>query len=384
MPLALSGMQHRISGRAFGAGLGLAALFYAGLAGFLWLKSPETVLKRSEKLASQTVTIERQALPETPAETTATEPDTEAAAPEEIPAPDTPPVAEAAVTEDPQSVALPPAPFPGLYEDTAEGRLPIIRATDKTTPFQAYRRPFTPPEGKKLISIVVMDVGLSDTASKAVMAELSPEVTVAVSPYAPAPETWLKQSRDHGHETWLKLPVEPDFYPLDDTGPQTLLINAVERQNLNKLNWAMARGSGYAGFVTGHQPAFMKSANDVRPVMHEIYRRGLGFADGEIAPSALAETMAAGMSAAYAHNDVWIDIPATSEHIAASLRQLELLAGDNGRAVGFIHSTPQGLKMLQSWIDGLGPKGFALAPLSAQTDPAFTPVAAQEAPAKAP
>lgn len=382
MAAILSGLQDKISGRTFGAGLGIMAVVYAGLFGFLWLNSPQTLLKRSEKLASQTVMIEREALPEQPVQA---EDDHHADVPPEKVEDkdqatlDTPPPAQDTVAVDmPEETtetthvndtgSLVQAPLDGLYADTTQGRLPIIRVSDKMTPFQAYRRSFSPVAGKPFISIVVMDVGLSNTASQAVMSDLSPDVTVAVSPYAASSEFWLNESRFRGHETWLALPVEPALYPLDDTGPQTLLINAVERQNLNKLNWAMSRGSGYAGFVTGHQPAFMKSANDVRPIVNEIYSRGLGFVDGDTNPSSVPESIAAGLNGAYAHNDVWIDIPATREHISASLRQLEVNAQSNGRAIGFIHSTPMGLRMLQSWIDGLEQKGFIIAPLSAQSD----------------
>lgn len=396
MIAALSGLQHKISGRTFGAGLGMIAIIYAGLFGFLFLKAPETLVKRSEQLASQTVMIQREALPEQPAvtdeETHAedlTVEDHNAETPlaePPVPAQDAVEDVHAAETVTPEDDkgALVQAPIAGLYVETTDGRLPIIRVSDKMTPFQAYRRSFTPVADKPIISIVVMDVGLSNTASQAVMSDLAQDVTVAVSPYSSSPEFWLNESRFRGHETWLKLPVEPDLYPLDDTGPQTLLINAVERQNLNKLNWAMARGSGYAGFVTGYQPAFMKSANDVRPIVHEIYSRGLGFVDGDTNPSSVPESIAAGLNGAYAHNDVWIDIPSTREHIAASLRQLEVNAQSNGRSIGFIHSTPMGLRMLQSWIDGLEQKGFVIAPLSAQSDIQSSETATPAAPAPTP
>jgi polysaccharide deacetylase 2 family uncharacterized protein YibQ len=266
------------------------------------------------------------------------------------------------------STALVKAPIEGLYEDTTNGRLPIIRVADKATPFDVYKRPFTTPvPGKPMVSVVVMNIGLSETASKAVMAEISPEVSVAVNPYANAPDFWLNESRLTGHEAWMILPVEPDMYPMDDPGPQTLLINGVERQNINKLHWAMSRGSGYAGFVTGNSPAFLKSSNDVRPVVNEIFKRGLGFVDGDIQADPTTANIANGMNAPYATNNVWIDMPATAEHIAAALRQLEVMAQANGSAIGFINSTPMGLKMLQNWVDGLPQKGMVIAPLSAQT-----------------
>ena len=400
MTLNTGALKQNFTARSMGTGIAVVIALYALGGAFLWFKGPETLSQREDKLASQTILIERDEVVDgesamnlaaddamgpmeideaAAADTTAAPEDqtvTEqpvvveqgAETPTETPATDpaAAPVDAAVVAE-----GLPKAPIDGLYEDTSNGRLPIIRATDKVTPFTAYQRPFTAPvPGKPIVSIVVMNIGMSETASKAVMSEISPEVSVAVNPYANAPDFWLNESRLTGHEAWMILPVEPDMYPMDDPGPQTLLINAMERQNINKLYWVMSRGSGYAGFVTGASPAFMKSANDVRPVVNEIFKRGLGFVDGDIQPGSTAASIANGLNAPYATNNVWIDTPATAEHIAASLRQLEVLAQANGSAIGFINSTPMGLKMLQSWVDGLPQKGMVIAPLSAQTNKA--------------
>lgn len=423
--MSLTGaLKQNFSARSIGTGVAVVIALYALGGGFLWFKGPETLSTREDKLASQTIIIERDEIvdgessmnlaaddalgpydmldedgavsedtaAEIPAdEHAATTPDAHAttetpadsvhAAPAHGDEHGTAPTdAHEDVHADPHATTtatadhadgLPKAPIDGLYEDTSNGRLPIIRVSDKLTPFTAYQRPFTAPvPGKPVVSIVVMNIGMSEAASKAVMSEISPEVSVAVNPYANAPDFWLNESRLTGHEAWMILPVEPDMYPMDDPGPQTLLINAVERQNINKLYWVMSRGSGYAGFVTGSSPAFMKSANDVRPVVNEIYKRGLGFVDGDIHPSTTASSIATGLNAPYAANNIWIDEPATAEHIAASLRQLEVLAQANGSAIGFINSTPMGLKMLQSWVDGLPQKGVVIAPLSAQTNKA--------------
>lgn len=356
-------LQPNLSLKTFGRGVGIVALAYALLAGYLWYKGPDTLARRAEKLASQTVLIEREKYLE------------KFGPPAPVPVVETPAAPDPALNTDiansnSSGEGLVKAPVDGLFEDTVTGRLPVIRTMDKLTPFEAYRRPFTPVEGKPVVSILVMDIGISDSASKSVMSEISPEVSVAVSPYATEVDFWLNESRDKGHEVWLQLPVEPERYPMDDSGPQTLLVNALEKQNYNKLVWTMSRGSGYAGFVTGAESAFMHSANDLRPVIGEIYKRGLGFVDGDINPSETPSSMATGLNAPYARNDVWIDMPSTPEHIAASLRQMEVLAQGQGSAVGFIHSTPTGLKMLQSWIDGLPQKGIVLAPLSAQTQKA--------------
>ena len=370
------------SSRAFGLGmagvLGLGAL----LAGYAWLNGASTLAAREEKLASQTVLIQYEEAilsgaepqpemfgppkpeiqnikpePENPAEQIAAQPEHG-----EAPVTAPPPKAD-------EPLALARAPLDGLYEDTKDGRLPKIRNEDKLTPFQAYRRPFTAPAGKPVISIAVMGLGISEKATQDVIDRLPPEATLVLDPYSTNPDFWMNEARSDGHEVWLKLPVETDLYPLDDPGPQTLMINGLERQNLNKLNWVLSRGAGYAGIVTGYNAAFTKAPNALRPALNEIYRRGLGFFEGDPQPGETAASMANSVNAPYAHNNVWIDLPSTHEHLAASLRQLEVLAQGQGSSIGIIHATPMSMEMLIDWISGLDAKGFVLAPLSAQADP---------------
>jgi polysaccharide deacetylase 2 family uncharacterized protein YibQ len=381
------------SARAFGLGLGVAAMIYLALGVYLAMNGAATIAKRQEKLASQTIAIARgDPAPPTPepveqpremfgppapgiAETPVTPPPvvapSETALTETPRVTETPPAAEIPVAAESETApaALPAVPVDGLYEDTADGRLPVIRENDKLTPFNAYKRPFkAPAPGVPVISIVVMDLGISDNGTQAALNDLPPDVSVAINSYAPNPDFWSNEARAKGHETWIEMPVESDLYPLNDSGPQTLLINAVEKQNLNKLNWTLSRTSGYAGVVTGYQPALMKSDSDSRPILKAIYSRGLGFVDGEPQPTELGELMAAESNSPYAHNNIWIDIPPTPDHIAISLRQLEVLAQGNGSAIGFIHTSPISLKTLQSWFKTLPEKGIVLAPLSVQTE----------------
>lgn len=362
------------SARVFGLGLGVAGVVYLILGGYLAMNGHETAMKRQKSTASQTVAIQREASemkapphemfgPPVPAphETVPVEESSHTEAPE--PSHDEHPAPE---SEDVSGTALTNAPVDGLYEDTADGRLPKIRDTDRLTPFDAYRRPFKTASAVSAISIVVMDIGISDNGTQAALNDLPPDISLAINPYAQNPDFWSNEARVKGHEIWVELPVESDLYPMDDPGPQTLLIGAIEKQNLNKLNWTLSRTVGYAGIVTGYQPALMKSDTDARPVLRALYSRGLGFVDGESQPTDFSATLAAEMNGPYAHNNIWIDTPATAEHIALSLRQLEVLAQGNGSSIGFIHPSPISLTMIQDWIKTLPEKNIVLAPLSVQ------------------
>lgn len=399
--------------KAFGLGFGACGLLYGAAIAVLWANAPATQTRNDSRLASQTVVIERDAYhpkfgppapapvkqqdvppvtaTETPpaaADSHATEiitdhsagdnatPDTHEAATEHheektAPSATTPDDHHAAVEDHSTpatttAVKLPAAPIDGLYEVTPDGPLPIVRTADKVRPFDAYRRPFTAIQGSHIVSVIVVDLGLSDVRSTEALAELPDDVSVAVNPYAAKPDVWMNKAREAGHEPWMFLPVETDMYPMNDPGPQTLLISAAGKQNLNKLTWVLSRAQGYAGVVTGESPAFLKSANDVHPVFSDIYKRGLGFVDGDINAAPIPLSIASGFNAPYASATVWIDSPATQEHISASLRQLEVLAQSGQPAIGFVRSSPLTLRLLKGWAETLPQKKITLAPLSAQ------------------
>ena len=354
--------------KAFLRGLLAAALIYALLGAWLWVSAPAALRQQQEKLAAQTVQIERPR----PVYKEPFGPPRPQAAAEQLgpPAPAAerppPPVLPPSLTTMESGLAA--APVEGLYETTADGRLPAIRKADGLTPFQAYRRLFDRfAADRPVISIAVVDLGLSDDATETAIRTLPPEISIGLSPYAKNPELWLNEARRRGHEVWMMLPLESETYPLDDMGPHTILISAPEKQNQMKLSWILSRATGYVGLIAGERPAFMKATGDMRPVLSKIYSRGLGFVDTSADPSAVPQSMALGQNAPYASADVWIDNPPTKENMDAAFARLESIAREQGSATGLIHPLPVSFQELSRWIETLPGKGLALAPLSAQT-----------------
>lgn len=380
----------RFSPKAFAAGMVVVLLAYAGLAVWITQAGPGVRALREASLPSRTVLIER-ALPLMSGRVSI-KPDffgpflpqaqiTEPPPVEEVSAATTSPVVEQApapeVSETPDQRLLKDvkkypnglcmAPVEGLYEDTGQGRLPVLR-TDGLSAFKAYRKPFAVPSNKGVISIAISDMGLSGKITESAIKSLPAEITLIVSPYADGPDMWTTEARSAGHEVWLSLPMETEGYPEIDTGPHTLLVGAPERENQQKLDWVMGRVVGYTGLVAPYKPSFVQSQNDVRPVLGSIYKRGVGFIDGARAAGSIPETMALSMNAPHASIDVWIDKPEnTPELIRASLKQLEVIAKETGYATGVLSPSVVGFRELQEWIATLQDKNIVLAPLSAQT-----------------
>ena len=367
-------------------GMAVVLLAYTALYGWASMAGPDVRKEIEGRLVSRTVTIDR-VLPINPPiqqqmtvadePPVAVEPPAPAAMPDVAvetakPAPEIPqqsaPVEDEALKGIKKYVSgLFIAPVEGLYEDSPDGPLPVLRS-DGLSPFKAYKKPFTQIGDEPVISIAISDMGLSAKVTEEAIKSLPPEITLVMSPYADGLEKMTDAARMAGHEVWLSLPMESSSYPRDDPGPHTMLVGAPERENQQKLEWIMSRTTGYAGLVATYQPQFMNAPSDARPVLGSVYKRGIGFVDSRTIPGSMAETMALSMNAAYSSIDVWIDKPEnTPEIINASLQRLEIAAQENGFAAGIISPSQVSFREIILWLATLEGKGIVLAPLSAQT-----------------
>ena len=372
MPVAdgLTWLKTNISKKAFTQSLFFAGLVYILISSYVWYSTPAILANLQQRLATQTVLVEWIKAAEPKAAPVAAPPapvsqnDVAAA---QMPVPDAAVQDVVTAPVKPMANGLVAAPLEGLYETTELGRLPV-RRKDGMSAFSAYRRPFDVyAADKPLIAIAVMNIGLSDMASQAAVNNLPQEVSIILSPYATGIDFWNNEARGRGHETWLELPVETDSFPRHDPGPHTVMIGAPEKENMQKLDWILSRTSGYVGTVASLNPAFLRSNNDLRPVIGSIYTRGLAFIDTARDPGPVPQSMAIGMKAPYAYIDILADEPATEAQMSAAFAALEKIAGEKGMAIGIIRPFPLSLQQTQKWIKTLDTKGIGLAPLSAMT-----------------
>jgi polysaccharide deacetylase 2 family uncharacterized protein YibQ len=355
----------RIDRKAFLHGLLFVAFIYVSLLTMFWLKGPEAIAIMEEQLASQTIAITRQQEEaETPAQPTPLEPvETVVDLDQPVMRPD-------------GSLAI--APMDGMYEQAELGRLPQVRPMDKLTPFNAYKRPFTVPQGSPIIALIVRDFGLSDAVSQKALAALPAEVTMLLSPYSLEPERWASASRQGGHEVWLDVKFENADYPISDPGPQAILAGSNLRYNQDKMNWNLTRATGYAG-ISGQTDYVFDSASAIlQPLAKSVYQRGLGYLELNPKASGAIETVASAVNGPYIRADVWIN-DQDSDLEGSPLKELERLAKERGYAVGVLMPYEQNIDQIKTWLASLSAKGYTLAPVSAvaeaQARKAAAPVA---------
>ncbi len=248
--------------------------------------------------------------------------------------------------------------LPELIEEGSYGPLPRI-APDGRRPFLAYARPFNLDDQRPRIALLVLGLGLQTDLTEAAIG-LPGEISLHFSAYAADLPSWLERARRAGHEVLLDLPMEPLDYPASDPGPHTLLTSNSTEENLKRLDWLLARATGYIA-LAGSGARFAASAR-ASPVLDVLARRGLAVV--EVGQPELAATAAA-VGLPYASAPAAIDEDPSKPAIDLALGGLEAAALRTGSALGVAQGYPVSLERVRLWAATLEAKGLALAPVSA-------------------
>ncbi len=263
-----------------------------------------------------------------------------------------------------RSVKLLSAPDVRVTEDTLEGPLPRI-SEGGFAPWQVYARPFNLADRRPRIAIVITDLGMSRTITDQAIAQTPPTITLSFDSQAPAVGAWGSRARQDGHEILIQIPVEPFDYPHSDPGPDTLLSNLSNSENLTRLLKTLRRASGYVGVTTTYASRMTSDPARFSLILKALQDRGLMVLDSRVVPRTAVMDSARSAGVPVAEMTQRLDVDLSPEAVAAALDNLEKTARQNGRAVGITAATPLMLNQIQAWAKSLPERGIALAPLSA-------------------
>jgi hypothetical protein len=346
--------QRRVSAARVFAGLLLLAVAGGfGLLGFGWVPTPTPP---APKRAAEVLV----AIP----------PPNRAAAQRPAPEPAPPPLPTPPPRERPPVQPLLPAPDPALVETGPHGPLPII-GRDGRLPWRVYGRPFDRTDKRPRVAIIITGLGPAGAVTGAAIDELPGAVTLAFDPYARRLDEWTDRARAGGHEILLALPMEPLDYPRQDPGPYTLLTSLSARDNLERLDWALSRVTGYVGLTNMMGSRFTASEGDLAPIFEELKKRGLMFVDGRASEQSVAGSLAKSMNLPRVIADAALDSEQSADAIDRRLAELEAVAQRNGAALGLGFAYPVTVERVAAWAKTLEAKALVLAPASAL---AATPV----------
>ena len=298
-----------------------------------------------------------------PAATSAEQP------PAQPPAPPAEPPAESADVSTPAEVEPEPAPAvkPAETQQAIAVPPPPPPPPAAVPPmWQRHAQAFDLSDQRPRIAVVLAGLGLSSAATEAAIKQLPGAVTLSFTPYSRRLNEWIALARVNGHEVMLDLPMEPTSYPDDDPGPQALLTALSGAQNMDRLDWALGRATGYVGVMPVMGSRFTASSEHITPVLERIKERGLLFLDNRASENSVAGKIAESIGLPSAVNDRFLDLTQASRvAVDARLIQLERIARSEGHAVAIGQPYPVTIERLRTWVAEVESRGFALAPISA-------------------
>lgn len=257
------------------------------------------------------------------------------------------------------------APSRALVEHARVGMLPRVSPSGQRVS-EIYARPadadLAGPRPK--VAIMIGGLGISASGTDAAIRQLPGKISLAFAPYGADLQRWVDKARRDGHEVLLQLPMEPFDYPDNDPGPHTMLAEGDPVQNLAHLHWLMSRVTGYFAVTNYMGAKFTASESALRPVLKEVAARGVAYVEDGASPRSVALSLAAPIDLPHGAGNVTIDAIQTREAIAASLDRLEMIARENGQAIGVGTALPATVETVSEWARQLERRGLVLVPVS--------------------
>jgi polysaccharide deacetylase 2 family uncharacterized protein YibQ len=268
---------------------------------------------------------------------------------------------------DDGTIRLAPSPDKRLTERTRHGFLPKV-GPDGATPAQVYARPLGPAPAAKpagRVAILIGGLGIGQSSTSEAIARLPGAVSLAFAPYGAELEKTVQRARSEGHEVFLQVPMEPFDYPDNDPGPHTLLTGPKGTDNLDRLQWALGRFTGYVGIVNFLGGRLTADDAALTPLLRELAARGLMVVDDGSSPRSLLAPSATRAQIPALKADLSLDGTARAEAIDKELQRLETLARENGAAVATASALPVTIERIVRWARTLEGKNLVIVPVSA-------------------
>lgn len=268
-----------------------------------------------------------------------------------------------AVAPSPASFSVPvaaiPGPDPALLQKTPFGRIPKVGADGRRAALH-YARPFERGRNPR-IAIIVGGLGLNPGLTERAIDDLPPEVTLAFAPYAKDLEQWTARARAAGHEIMIELPMEGYGGGVEALGPAALLAERSVGENLQRLDWLLARFGGYFGATNYLGGKFSADREAMAAVLARLDELGLAYVDD----TGAARQALSGAARATIVNRMIAAGGNDGEAARRDLAALEKIAARDGDALGKTYAYEATIAALGEWSRELAARELTLAPASA-------------------
>ncbi len=254
-----------------------------------------------------------------------------------------------------------PDPDAALLRSSALGKTPRI-APDGRKAVSYYNRPFQGGRSKPRVAIIVGGLGLNAAVTERAIDDLPADVSLSFAPYAKNLDFWTRKARQAGHEVLIELPMEGYGANTEALGAAALLSSRSAEENLQRLDWLMARFGAYFAATNYLGAKFSADEAAIAPILQKLKDSGVGYIDD----TGAASRVASGLPIATVSR--MIPAAADASDLRAVVRELaalEKIAERDGFALGKTYAYAATIDEIVAWSRTLEEKGIVTAPASA-------------------
>jgi hypothetical protein len=229
--------------------------------------------------------------------------------------------------------------------------------------WRRFARPFSAPEGRPLLGLLVTGLGTDRAVTAAAIAGLPADVSLSFSASAADLADWIAAARAFGHEAMVDLPLQSK--EKRDLGATGLAIGLNARETERRIAAIADSAPAILGFAGDGGDALLLDDGATELVLQEVARRGLAFVDlsGEPMSHALPTARQAGL--AVARGEVMLDERPSRTAMMERLAAAAEVAQEEGRVLAVAHASPLTVTVLAEWLRRQGDQGPLPAPASA-------------------
>ncbi len=227
---------------------------------------------------------------------------------------------------------------------------------------------FEPPELPVIVpnrfthrlSIIVRKLGLNKAVTDLAIT-LPAEVQLAFSPYTVDLATTLAKAQEAGHTILLDLPTSTEAFPFADAGPLALMMDALQEQNLYRLQTMLKQGD-YAAILFPQRDTVTTSSLASIPILDFLKRKNIPLIYQENSNNDYLSAQAKSVDHPHITSYTVLDNIATREHVYESMVSIrERINANQGNITLVAGPYPLSIKLIGGLVADFTQAGYALA-----------------------
>lgn len=223
--------------------------------------------------------------------------------------------------------------------------------------------PVLPARDRARVAIIMDDLGRDLATARALLAIDLP-VTFAILPGEARAAQVATLAHRGGREVMIHIPMEPQSYPATNPGDDALLLGQSPEEIRRRFQGFVERVPHAVGGNNHMGSRFTEYREGMEVVLAAMKEAGLFFVDSRTTGHSVALDEARRAGIAAAGRDLFLDNEQDVERISGQIRQLAVLAGRQGQAVGICHPYPQTLEALRREAPYLKQQNIEVVPVS--------------------